>query len=80
MIYKKGDKYDLAARAGWLYYVAGYNQEEIANEFGISRQSAQRMVSLSVSEKLIKVRLDHPIASCMKLASELKKEILFKRV
>ena len=42
MIYKKGDKYDLAARAGWLYYVAGYNQEEIANEFGISRQSAQR--------------------------------------
>ena len=38
MIYKKGDKYDLAARAGWLYYVAGYNQEEIANEFGISRQ------------------------------------------
>ena len=78
MIYKKGDKYDLAARAGWLYYVAGYNQEEIANEFGISRQSAQRMVSLSVSEKLIKVRLDHPIASCMKLASELKKKYSLK--
>lgn len=75
---QKIDKIDLAARAGWLYYVAGYTQEEIAKEFGISRQSAQRMVSLSISEKLIKVRLDHPIANCMKLAVELKKKYSLK--
>lgn len=75
---QKVDKLDLAARAGWLYYVAGFNQEEIAQEFGISRQSAQRMVSLSVSEKLIKVRLDHPIANCMKLAEKLKEKFSLK--
>ena len=63
---------DDAARAGWLYYVAGNTQEEIANKLGISRQSAQRLVSLSVSEGLIKVRLDHPIGRCMDLASRLK--------
>ncbi|MFD1696149.1 sugar-binding transcriptional regulator [Roseibium aestuarii] len=63
---------DDAARAGWLYYVAGNTQDEIARKLGVSRQSAQRLVSLAVSEKLIKVRLDHPIARCMELSAELK--------
>ncbi|MEQ1900011.1 MAG: sugar-binding transcriptional regulator [Devosia sp.] len=63
---------DEAARAGWLYYVAGNNQEEIARKLNVSRQTAQRLVSLSVSEGLIKVRLDHPIARCMELAEKLR--------
>ena len=66
------NRLDDAARAGWLYYVAGNTQEEIASKLGISRQSAQRLVSLSVSEGLIKVRLDHPIGRCMDLAARLK--------
>ncbi|KKB10908.1 DeoR faimly transcriptional regulator [Devosia geojensis] len=66
------NRLDDAARAGWLYYVAGNTQEEIASKLGISRQSAQRLVSLSVSEGLIKVRLDHPIGRCMDLATRLK--------
>ena len=66
-----GTRLDDAARAGWLYYVAGNTQEEIAAKLGISRQSAQRLVSLSVSEGLIKVRLDHPIGRCMELGTAL---------
>ena len=66
------NRLDDAARAGWLYYVAGNTQEEIASKLGISRQSAQRLVSLSVSEGLIKVRLDHPIGRCMDLAARLR--------
>ena len=66
------NRLDDAARAGWLYYVAGNTQEEIAAKLGISRQSAQRLVSLSVSEGLIKVRLDHPIGRCMDLAARLR--------
>lgn len=72
---KRGEgqtRLDDAARAGWLYYVAGRTQDEIAAAMGISRQSAQRLVSLSVAEKLIKVRLDHPIAACLELAEALK--------
>jgi DNA-binding transcriptional regulator LsrR (DeoR family) len=65
-------KLDDAARAGWLYYVAGNTQDEIAAKLGVSRQSAQRMVSLAVSEGLVKVRLDHPIARCLDLAAQLK--------
>ena len=63
---------DDAARAGWLYYVAGNRQDEIARKLGVSRQTAQRLVSLAVSEKLVKVRIDHPIGHCMDLAERLK--------
>ncbi|WP_017444599.1 sugar-binding transcriptional regulator [Gayadomonas joobiniege] len=65
-------KLDDAARAGWLYYVAGQTQDEIAKALGTSRQSAQRMVALAVSKGLVKVRLDHPIAKCMDLSVKLK--------
>ena len=64
-------KLDDAARAGWLYYVAGNTREEIAAKLGVSRQAAQRLVSLSVALKLVKVRLDHPIARCLNLAKAL---------
>jgi len=65
-----------AARAGWLYYIAGNTQDEIANKLGVSRQTAQRLVSLAVSRRLIKVRLDHPIAECLRLADLLKKRFV----
>lgn len=65
---------DEAARAGWLYYVAGNTQDEIARKLGVSRQSAQRLVSLAVSARLIKVRVDHPIAKCMELERALREQ------
>lgn len=66
-----GGKLDEAARAGWLYYVAGNTQDQIAQKLGVSRQSAQRLVSLAVSEGLVKVRIDHPIANCLELSNRL---------
>ena len=68
----ENDRLDDAARAGWLYYISGNTQDEIAKKLGVSRQTAQRLVSLSISQKLIKVRLDHPLANCMELASRLR--------
>ena len=63
---------DDAARAGWLYYVAGNSQEQIAKKLGVSRQTAQRLVSMSVSEGLVRVRLEHPIGRCMELSTQLR--------
>jgi DNA-binding transcriptional regulator LsrR (DeoR family) len=57
-----------AARAGWLYYIAGNTQDEIAAKLNVSRQTVQRLVALASSEQLVKVRIDHPIAHCMELA------------
>lgn len=72
------NRLDDAARAGWLYYVAGRTQDEIASIMGISRQSAQRLVSLAMAERLIKVRLDHPIAACLEAAARLKERYELK--
>lgn len=69
-----GSRLDDAARAGWLYYVAGRTQDEIAAAMSISRQTAQRLVSLAVAERLIKVRLDHPIAACLEKAEALRQK------
>ncbi len=66
------NRLDDAARAGWLYYVGGNTQDQIASKLGVSRQTAQRLVSLAVAEGLIKVRVDHPIARCLDLAARLK--------
>ena len=63
---------DLAARAGFLYYVAGYRQDDIAMHLGVSRQTAQRLVALAVDRKLVSVRLEHPIGRCMELAEALR--------
>lgn len=65
-------KLDLAAHAAWLYYIAGNNQEEIATKLNVSRQAAQRLIALAVSEKLIKFRLDHPLSECIAQAEVLR--------
>ncbi len=62
---------DDAARAGWLYYVAGNTQDEIARKLNVSRPTAQRLVALALAERLISFRLEHPIAACMELAAAL---------
>jgi DNA-binding transcriptional regulator LsrR (DeoR family) len=63
---------DNAARAGWLYFIAGKTQDEIARMLKVSRATAQRLVSLCLTERLITFRLEHPIAACMELAAGLK--------
>src|SRR5690606_6696782 len=63
---------DEHARAGGRHYYAGNTQDQIAAKLGVSRQSAQRLVSLAVSEGLVKVRIDHPIATCLDLGDRLR--------
>src|SRR5690348_16999314 len=65
---------DDAARAGWLYYISGNTQDEIAKRLKVSRATAQRLVSLCLSERLITFRLEHPIAACMELAARLQEK------
>lgn len=69
---RRDRKLDLAAHAAWLYYIAGNTQEEIAAKLNVSRQAAQRLIALAVSEKLIKFRLDHPLSECIAVAETLR--------
>jgi len=63
---------DEAARAAWLYYIEGLRQDQIAEALGISRQRAQRLVARALSEGLVRVRVDHPIAACLDLERRLR--------
>lgn len=71
---------DEAARAGWLYYVAGMTQDQIASELGVSRQRAQRLVSRAMAEGLIHVRLNHRIGACLDLEAALRDRFGLDRV
>ncbi|WP_374394449.1 sugar-binding transcriptional regulator [Tabrizicola sp.] len=71
---------DEAARAGWLYYVAGMTQDQIASELGVSRQRAQRLVSRAMAEGLIHVRLNHRIGACLDLEASLRDRFGLDRV
>ena len=59
------------ARAGWLYYIAGKTQDEVARALDVSRPSPQRLVSLCRTDGLISFHLNPPIAACMTLAERL---------
>ena len=65
-------KLDLAARAAWLYYVANNTQDMIAAKLNLSRQAAQRLVSLADAEGLIRHRLEHPLSECIELSEKLR--------
>ncbi|MHA6343949.1 sugar-binding transcriptional regulator [Roseivivax sp. CAU 1761] len=71
---------DQAARAAWLYYVGGMRQDRVAEELGISRQRAQRLVARAMAEGLVRVRIDHPITACMELEARLKTRFGLARV
>ncbi|MGM7652410.1 sugar-binding transcriptional regulator [Serratia marcescens] len=68
---KQDKKLDQAARAAWMYYVAGQTQHEIADVLGVSRQVAQRLVACAIDNGLISVSIAHPVGRCMELAARL---------
>ncbi|OON41143.1 DNA-binding transcriptional regulator [Izhakiella australiensis] len=65
-------KLDQAARAAWMYYIAGETQQDIAEKLGVSRQVAQRLVAMASEQGLVSVHIQHPVATCMDLAEQLK--------
>lgn len=69
----ESSKHDDAARAGWMYYVGGMTQDQIATALGVSRQRAQRLVSRAMAEGLIHVRLEHKIGACLAAEAALKR-------
>lgn len=68
---RQGLRLEQAARAAWLYYVGRHTQDEVAAQLNISRQAAQRLISLALSERLIKFRFDHEVGPCMEAGDAL---------
>ncbi len=70
---KMNNKLDMAARAAWMYYIAGKTQHDIADILGVSRQVVQRLVATSMEKNVVSFHIHHPIAACTALASALEK-------
>jgi DNA-binding transcriptional regulator LsrR (DeoR family) len=70
---RQGLRLEQAARAAWLYYVGRRTQDEVASQLNISRQAAQRLISLALTEKLIKFRFDHEVGPCMEAGDALSR-------
>lgn len=68
----ESSKLESAARAAWLYFIAGNTQEEIAQKLRISRPTAQRLVSLALANRLVTFRFEHRIAECMELSEAMR--------
>ena len=69
---RQEEKLEIAVRAAWLYHVAGNTQNEIARKLRISRPTVQRLVAFALERGLIKVRVNHKVASCLELAIALR--------
>src|ERR1700726_4275731 len=69
---RQEEKLEIAVRAAWLYHVAANTQNEIARKLQISRPTAQRLVAFALERGLIKVRVNHKVASCLELAVALR--------
>jgi len=67
------EKLDIAARAAWMYYVAGKTQHQIAEALAVSRPVVQRLIALAVDKQLVRVRIEHRVADCLSLADAISK-------
>ena len=65
---------DQKVRAAWMYYIAGQNQTEIANQLGTSRPVVQRLIAAAKEEGIVSIGLHHPVANCLDYAQLLKEK------
>ncbi|HEY8678495.1 MAG TPA: sugar-binding domain-containing protein [Candidatus Dormibacteraeota bacterium] len=63
---------EVLARIASDYYVAGRNQQEIADELKVSRSYVSRLLDRARTTGIVKITIDHPVRSEPGLESELK--------
>ncbi len=66
--------HDLIARIAWKYYNEGLTQQQIADEFSVSRFKIMNLLSDARDKGLIKIQFNSPIFNCLSIESELKKK------
>lgn len=71
---KEEKKQEQAARAAWMYYIAGLTQQDIAKALGLSRQVIQRLIYSARELGMVTVNITHPITRCLRLACELQEK------
>jgi len=63
---------DLLVQLAWLYYVGNRNQEEIANQLGLSRFKINRMLARAREKGLVKIAIQHETAQSLDTAGDIQ--------
>ncbi|QKC92040.1 sugar-binding transcriptional regulator [Mesorhizobium sp. NZP2234] len=63
---------DLLVQLAWLYYVGNKNQEEIANQLGLSRFKINRMLARAREKGLVKIAIQHETAQSLDVAGRIQ--------
>jgi DNA-binding transcriptional regulator LsrR (DeoR family) len=63
---------DLAARVAWMHFLERKTQQEIAASLDLSRPTINRLIAYATKRGLVTVRVNHPLAECVKLAEQLR--------
>src|SRR5262245_25182426 len=63
---------DLAARVAWMHFLERKTQHEIADALHLSRPTVNRPIAYATKRGLVTVRVNHPLAECVKLAEQLR--------
>ncbi len=69
----------LSIRAAWLAYVGGKTQEQIAEQLGVSRIKAQRLIAAATQSGLVKFFVEGVPAECIALEESLVNAFGLKR-
>lgn len=72
---------ELKLRAAWLYYIEGLTQEKVAQQLGISRIKALRLLAATREDGTVHITINSKSESLMKLERELEKHLgLFEAI
>lgn len=75
------DQNELKIQAAWLYYVEGLTQEKVAEQLGISRIKAFRLLAATREDGTVTISINAQAASAVKLQRALEKHLgLFEAV
>jgi len=74
------DRLELLARIASLYYEEGLNQASIANQTGYSRSMVSRLLAEAHAQRVVEVRVHHPLERDLDLEAELQQRLNLKAV
>lgn len=60
-----------SVRAAWLHFIAGHTQSEVADQLGVSRAKAHRLIAAAMKAGYVKISVLGEVADCLTLEQRL---------
>jgi DNA-binding transcriptional regulator LsrR (DeoR family) len=71
---------EFLAQVAEKYYLDGLNQTEVAKQIGVDRSVVSRMLAEARREKIVEIRINHPLSSDRELETEIRDLFGLKKV